>query len=85
VVCLYNVIRQEQEVVSGGEREMMSPTKLILAALALLLIGVALPFLMVLEVLTSTLPLNFIAAASSTTGFVLGIVGLAQYVAGRRK
>ena len=57
--------------------------KLISVALGMLLIGVALPFLMVLGMLTSTLPLNFIAAGCSTIGLLIGVVGIAQYMAKR--
>lgn len=58
---------------------------LILAALALLIIGVILPFMMVLELLESTLFLSFLAAASSTAGFIMGFVGIAKYVSSRRQ
>lgn len=58
--------------------------KLIIAALVLLLIGVILPFLMVLELLESTLPLNFVAALSSTMGIIIGFIGIAQYMRGRK-
>jgi hypothetical protein len=58
--------------------------KLIIAALVLLLIGVILPFWMVLEPLESTLVLNFVAALSSTMGIIIGFVGIAQYMRGRK-
>jgi len=53
--------------------------RLIVIAFALLIIGVALPFLMVIGVLTSTLPLNFVAYACSVAGFIAGFIGVAQY------
>ena len=61
------------------------PPKLILTALALLIIGVILPFMMILGLLQSTLLLNFVAAASSTAGFLAGFVGIAKYVGSRRQ
>jgi len=63
---------------------MHSPLRLIIIAFVLLLIGVALPFLIVIRVLTSTLPLNLVAYACSVGGFIAGFVGIAQYT-GRPK
>jgi membrane associated rhomboid family serine protease len=51
-------------------------------AFGLLIIGVALPFLMVIGVLTSTLPLNLVAYACAVAGFVMGFLGIARQ--GRR-
>lgn len=64
---------------------MENSRNLILVALALLIIGVILPFMMVLELLESTLLLSFLSAASSTSGFILGFVGIAKYVGSRRQ
>jgi len=61
------------------------PLNLIILGLALLLLGVALPFLMVLELMRSTFLLNFIAYASSTTGLVLGFIGLVLHVRPHRR
>ncbi len=58
---------------------MEHPLRLILIAFALLIIGVALPFLMVIGVLYSTLPLNLVAYGCSVGGFITGFVGIAQY------
>ena len=58
---------------------MQHPLRLILIAFALLVIGVALPFLMVIGVLHSTLPLNLVAYSCSVGGFIAGFVGIAQY------
>lgn len=50
-----------------------------------LVVGVVLPFLMVLRILASTFALNFLAFASSVGGLFLGMLGLAEYVRpGRR-
>ena len=58
---------------------MDNPLRLIMIAFALLIIGVALPFLMVIGILTSTLPLNFVAYACSVSGLTVGFVGITQY------
>ena len=57
---------------------MGNPVRLMMIAFGLLVTGAALPFLMVIGVLTSTLPLNFAAYACSVTGFIMGIVGITQ-------
>lgn len=64
---------------------MRNPLRLIVAALVLLLVGVVLPFLMVLGLVESTLLLNFLAYGSSTTGLILGFVGIAQYRRGQKR
>lgn len=55
------------------------PIRLIMIAFALLIIGVGLPFLMVIGVLTSTVPLNLVAYSCSVAGFIAGFVGIAQH------
>jgi len=59
--------------------------KLIIVGFVLLLVGVVLPFLMVLGLVESTLLLNFLAYGSSTTGLILGFVGIAQYRGGQKR
>jgi len=59
---------------------MQNPLRLIIAALVLLLLGVLLPTLMVLQLVESTLLLNFLSYGSSTVGLILGFVGIAQYM-----
>jgi len=68
----------------GDELSMEHSPKLILIGLGLLILGVILPFMMVLELLESTLFLNFLAATSSIAGLLTGFVGIAQYVRARR-
>lgn len=46
----------------------------------LVIAGAALPFLMVQQILKSTLFLNFLAFAISVSGLFLGIIGAAMYV-----
>jgi hypothetical protein len=63
----------------------ISPLKIILIGLALAVLGVVLPFLMVIHVLESTFLLNFFSHASSTAGLILGIVGAAMHVRLKKK
>ena len=58
---------------------MENPLRLIIVALVLLLLGVLLPTLMVLQLVESTLALNFIAYGCSTAGLVTGFIGIALY------
>lgn len=63
----------------------MQPWKLILIGLLLSLMGVALPFLMVIRVIPSTFFLNFFSYVASLTGLLLGIIGASRYVQENRK
>jgi hypothetical protein len=63
----------------------ISPLKIILIGFALAVLGVVLPFLMVIHVLESTFFLNFFSYASSTAGLILGIVGAAMHVRLKKK
>lgn len=47
--------------------------------------GAVLPFLMVQQILRSTLFLNFLAFAVSVSGLFLGLVGSAMYVKVQRE
>jgi len=58
----------------------ISPIRLMAIGTGLLLVGVILPFLMILRVIEPSFPLGFISYASSLAGLVLGFVGLAQYI-----
>jgi hypothetical protein len=58
---------------------------MILAGLVLSLLGVALPLLMVMQILQSTYALNFASFTASVLGLILGITGAASYVGGHRK
>jgi hypothetical protein len=68
-------------------REMiqLSPLQLILIGFLLSLMGVVLPFLMVMRILESTFFLNFFSYGASVSGLFLGIMGAAQYVGKNRK
>ena len=58
--------------------------RLIILAAVLLVLGVALPFLMVMGIVEATIPLSFVSVACSTAGFITGFIALAQYVRQRR-
>lgn len=63
----------------------MSDIKIIVLGFVLLLIGAALPFVMVIRLVEPTLLLNFLAAISSIGGLVVGFIGTAMYTrSGRR-
>lgn len=63
---------------------MENSVRLIVIAIVLLLIGVILPFLMVLWIIKSTLFLNFLSNNRSLIGLIIGFIGIAQYIRGRR-
>jgi len=56
------------------------PGLVILIGFLLVLLGAAIPWLMVLQVIRSTFALNFLAAGASTAGLILGVIGAAYYV-----
>ncbi len=56
------------------------PVGMILIGFFLSLMGVVLPFLMVMKLLRSTFTLNFLAYAAMVAGLFLGIIGAAMYV-----
>jgi len=58
--------------------------RLIIIGVVLLLIGVALPFSMIIGLLESTLFLNFLAYGCSTAGFISGIIGITRYTRPRK-
>jgi len=62
---------------------MEHPIRLILIAFGLLIAGVILPFLMVLNLIESTLPLNLLAVTSSVAGLTTGFMGITQLRARR--
>lgn len=63
----------------------MRPLQLLFLGLLLSLLGVFLPFLMVIHVLGSTFFLNFFSYFAQLTGLILGIIGASRYVRERRK
>ncbi len=63
----------------------MRPLHLLFLGFILSVLGVALPFLMVIHIVTSTFFLNFFSFTASVTGLILGIMGAALYVREHRK
>ncbi len=63
----------------------MQPWQLILLGFVLSVLGVVLPFLMVIQVVQSTFFLNFFSFTVSLVGLILGITGAALYVRRRRQ
>ncbi len=63
----------------------LSPVKMILIGLFLVVLGIVLPFLMVLDIIKSTFFLNFFSYGSSLAGLFLGLIGAASYVRERRR
>jgi len=58
----------------------VEPTRLILIGLGGVLLGVALPLLMVLRVIQPSFLVGLIAITASVGGVVLGMVGSAMYL-----
>jgi type IV secretory pathway TrbL component len=63
----------------------IQPNKLLIVAFVLLLIGVVLPFLMVIKIIENSFLISFISYASSISGMVIGTIGVMMLSAGRRK
>lgn len=61
------------------------PWSFILIGFFLSMLGVALPFLMVIQVIQSTFFMNFFSYIASLSGLALGIIGAASYVREHRK
>lgn len=58
---------------------MQNPVRLIIIGFVFLLLGAALPFLIVIGLLTNTLALNFLAYSCTVAGVITGFVGIALY------
>lgn len=58
---------------------MKNPRLLLAFGVTLMLLGVILPFLMVIQLLESTFFLNFFSWGASVAGLALGAVGFAMY------
>ena len=63
---------------------MKSPRFLFALGILLMVLGIALPFLMVIRVLESTFLLNFFAWGASVAGLAFGTIGFALWSRGRR-
>jgi hypothetical protein len=67
-----------------GSDLMNSPRLLLSLGLFLMLLGVVLPFLMVIRVLESTFFLNFLSWGASVAGLAFGTIGFAVWSKGRK-
>lgn len=61
------------------------PALLIMIGFALAVLGVVVPFLMVLKILPSTFTLSFLSYAASVSGVFLGVIGAAMYIRFKQK
>lgn len=69
----------------GSILSSIRPWQLIILGFCLSILGVALPFLMVIQMVTSTFFLNSLSFVASMSGLILGIIGASQVVGRRRK
>ena len=63
---------------------MNSPRLLLGLGIFLMLLGIVIPFLMVIQVLESTFFLNFFSWGSSVAGLALGTIGFATWSRDKR-
>jgi len=63
---------------------MNSPRLLLSLGLILMILGVVIPFLILIRVLESTFFLNFFSWGASVGGLFLGIIGVATWVRKRK-
>ena len=63
---------------------MNSSRFLLFLGLFLMVLGIVLPFLIVIKILESTFFLNFFSWGASVAGLALGMVGFAMYSRNRR-
>jgi hypothetical protein len=63
---------------------MNSPRFLLGISIVLMLLGIVLPFLMVIHVLASTFFLNFFSWGASVAGLAFGTIGFATYTREKR-
>ena len=67
-----------------GTNLMNSPRFLLSFGVLLMLLGIVLPFLMVIRVLESTFFLNFLSWGASVAGLAFGTIGFAVWSRGRK-
>jgi len=60
------------------------PWKMIVVGVCMMLVSIALPLLMILQLLQSTFFLNFLAYGLSVGGLFIGFIGMVSYVKIRR-
>lgn len=64
---------------------MNSPRLLLSLSVLLMVLGIVLPFLMVIQVLESTFFLNFFSWGSSVAGLAFGTIGFAMWSRGKKE
>ena len=64
---------------------MNSPRLMVSLGLTLMLLGIILPFLILIHVLESTFFLNFFSWGASVGGMFLGVIGVATWVRTRKE
>jgi len=64
---------------------MNSPRFLLSLGITLMLLGILLPFLMVIHVLESTFFLNFFSWGASVAGLSFGTIGFATWSGGKKR
>jgi hypothetical protein len=64
---------------------MNSPRPLLSLGVTLMLLGIILPFLMLIHVLESTFFLNFFSWGASVAGLAFGTIGFAMYSRSRKE
>ena len=64
---------------------MNSPRLLLSLSMVLMLLGILLPFLMVIQVLESAFFLNFFSWGASVAGLAFGTIGFAMWTKGRKE
>lgn len=64
---------------------MNSPRLLLTLGVTLMLLGIVLPFLMIIQMLESTFFLNFFSWGSSVAGLAFGTIGFAMWSKERRE
>lgn len=62
-----------------------SPRFMVGLGLVLMLLGIALPFLILIKVLESTFFLNFFSWGASVGGLFLGVIGVSYWVRTKRE
>jgi hypothetical protein len=64
---------------------MNSPRLLLILGVTLMLLGIILPFLMLIHMLESTFFLNFFSWGASVAGLAFGTIGFAMYSMERKE
>jgi membrane protein implicated in regulation of membrane protease activity len=63
----------------------MSGLQLVVLAVFMMVLGIVLPFMMMVGTIRTTFLLSFVSFALSVGGFLVGVIGATQYVARRRR